>query len=698
MACGAATFDAAEPLFQIRPTMDKAAKIAEAGPAEIAFAARIVVGCNHATSPNSPSLQVVTDSIGHWHGLCDRTHCESKVQRMIAQNVAILPPEIKAPPAQLPGGQAIGTFVNHFAAATSAKFNAPNYLSGSTALSTSLSWHKLAAKNDNATNIPSPPSNQANPPQSATPQNNQAAAVPSANANNSNNSGANTASPSGTATNAATPALAPATTTGQVQLAAALGTGTTIQLGSPAQIGSANQFTVAAGTNNNQPGTSPANASTTPTNAVPTSAAPTSVSPTQAATNQASTTAVLIAQQGVASAANAASALIPPPGLSALQSPALQAATAAANQFGPNGPTSTTTQPVGRGLTGTANQLLAAAAASTQNATQAAPNAAQAGAASATTGTGASTSTDSNPAHPGAAELNARVVAGATTLIAQSNASAVSAAKDLLQPNNANAGTLPPTSTAGTVPLDKTHTSSGIATTGSDGGLPTSATATLNGQLGELHGFTAALTRSATSSRDPMSDLPADSTKQVVAASADGGTTSPASSSMLTTTTQTNGTVDTPASAAVTDASMRSNFAAIPASEQVAIHLNQAAKNGSDEIQIQLKPASLGAIDVKLSVNHDGRLTAVISADRSDTLHLLKQDASSLQQSLRDAGFNADSSSLSFNLRSDTQSFAQNGSQQGNTTSQNAVLADDTPAKLAAYAPRQHSGTIDIQA
>jgi flagellar hook-length control protein FliK len=611
---------------------------------------------------------------------------------MIAQNVAILPPEIKAPPAQLPGGQAIGTFVNHFAAATSANFNAPNKLYGSTALSTSLPWHKLAAKNDNATNNPSPPSNQTNPAQSATPQNNQAPATPSAHTDNSNNGAANTANPSGTATTAATPALAPTTTIGQVQLAAALGTGTTIQLGSPAQIGSANQFAVSAGTNNNQSSTNSANASTAPT-----TAAPTSVSPTQAAANQANTAAVFIAQQSVASATNAANALNLPQGLSTLQSPAVQAATTAANQFGPNGPTSTTNQTAGRGLTGAANQLLAAAAAAGQSANQAAPNAAQTAAASATIGAGASTSTNSNLAHPGAAELNARVVAGATTLIAQSNAAAVGAAKDLLQANSTNAGTMLPTSTAATVPFDKTHASSGIAAPSSDGGSSTGATTTLNGQLGELRGFAAALTRSATPTRDAVSDLPADNSKQVGATSADGGTTSPASSSALTPTTQTNATADTPTSAA-TDASMRSNFTAMPASEQVAIQLKQAAKNGSDEIQIQLKPASLGAIDVKLNVNHDGRLTAVISADRADTLHLLKQDASSLQQSLRDAGFNADSSSLSFNLRSDTQSFAQNGSPQGNATSPTAVLADDTPAKLAAYGPRQHSGTIDIQA
>ena len=98
----------------------------------------------------------------------------------------------------------------------------------------------------------------------------------------------------------------------------------------------------------------------------------------------------------------------------------------------------------------------------------------------------------------------------------------------------------------------------------------------------------------------------------------------------------------------------------LPAYEQVAINLKQAAQSGTDRIEIQLKPASLGAIAVKLDVTHDGRITAVISADRSDTLNMLRQDSAALQQALRDAGLQADAGSLSFNLRGDAQSFAQN--------------------------------------
>lgn len=136
----------------------------------------------------------------------------------------------------------------------------------------------------------------------------------------------------------------------------------------------------------------------------------------------------------------------------------------------------------------------------------------------------------------------------------------------------------------------------------------------------------------------------------------------------------------------------------LPVFEQVAFNLKQAAQNGSDHIEIQLKPASLGAINVKLDVSHDGRITAVISADRSDTLHMLRQDASGLQQALRDAGLQADSGSLSFNLRGDAQSFAQNQSGPQSGGGGASLTATASTASIGdAQTLRRHDGALDIQ-
>jgi flagellar hook-length control protein FliK len=131
--------------------------------------------------------------------------------------------------------------------------------------------------------------------------------------------------------------------------------------------------------------------------------------------------------------------------------------------------------------------------------------------------------------------------------------------------------------------------------------------------------------------------------------------------------------------------------------EQVAVSLRQAAKSGDDHIQIQLQPAELGAIAVKLNVNHDGRVTMVVSADRSDTLNMLQQDSATLTQALRDAGLQADSSSLSFNLRGFQMN--QQASQGGSSWRDTALTSDsDDLGAVATVAStlRRHSGALDI--
>jgi flagellar hook-length control protein FliK len=133
--------------------------------------------------------------------------------------------------------------------------------------------------------------------------------------------------------------------------------------------------------------------------------------------------------------------------------------------------------------------------------------------------------------------------------------------------------------------------------------------------------------------------------------------------------------------------------------EQVAINVHQAVKSGTDHIQIQLQPADLGTIDVKLNVNHDGRVTVVVSADRSDTLNLLQQDAGSLTQALRDAGLQADNSSLSFNLRGGFQFQQQQSAGSSGGSRDGAYPSDgDGGDVIAAPLPtlRRHAGALDI--
>ena len=84
---------------------------------------------------------------------------------------------------------------------------------------------------------------------------------------------------------------------------------------------------------------------------------------------------------------------------------------------------------------------------------------------------------------------------------------------------------------------------------------------------------------------------------------------------------------------------------------QVAVHIQKAVAQGQDRINIQLKPAELGRVEIRLDVAQDGRVSAMITAERPETLDLLQRDARALQSALQDAGLQTNSNSLSFALK-----------------------------------------------
>jgi flagellar hook-length control protein FliK len=88
-----------------------------------------------------------------------------------------------------------------------------------------------------------------------------------------------------------------------------------------------------------------------------------------------------------------------------------------------------------------------------------------------------------------------------------------------------------------------------------------------------------------------------------------------------------------------------------PATEQVAVHIAKASAEGVDKINVKLKPAALGSVEVQIDLASDGRVQVAVSADRADTLELLQRDVRALERALGDAGLQTDQQSFSFNLR-----------------------------------------------
>ncbi|MBU2091519.1 MAG: flagellar hook-length control protein FliK [Alphaproteobacteria bacterium] len=99
----------------------------------------------------------------------------------------------------------------------------------------------------------------------------------------------------------------------------------------------------------------------------------------------------------------------------------------------------------------------------------------------------------------------------------------------------------------------------------------------------------------------------------------------------------------------------------MPLSNQVAIQLHNAAKDDVRRITIHLRPEQLGKVEVSMEVDQSGRLQAVISADKPETLDWLRRDAQHLERALQDAGMKTDQGSLSFNLRGEQQNNTEPG-------------------------------------
>jgi hypothetical protein len=298
-------------------------------------------------------------------------------------------------------------------------------------------------------------------------------------------------------------------------------------------------------------------------------------------------------------------------------------------------------------------------------------------------GADAGTNPNANATILGADALNARIAAGAPALTAQTNAAMSASSAHLLQAQDPHDQFGPGTPEVPGAEAVKAATP-----------LPAQPPANLappsDLQASLTHPQpTAASGSFAGGSADTMADQQKNDDKS------DGDMSGTTSTSLLAPPS----TTAAPSAPAQAAAVVQTTAPYVPVGEQIAANVKQAFANNNNEIRIELKPASLGAIDVKLKFGHDGHVTAVITADRSDTLNMLKQDQGNLQQSLRDAGINADSGSLSFNLRGDAQSFAQNSSGGNGQPGSRSHQGGDDSSLTANAAPtsRAHSGSLNIE-
>jgi flagellar hook-length control protein FliK len=130
----------------------------------------------------------------------------------------------------------------------------------------------------------------------------------------------------------------------------------------------------------------------------------------------------------------------------------------------------------------------------------------------------------------------------------------------------------------------------------------------------------------------------------------------------------------------------------------VAIEIAGKALAGKNHFEIRLDPPELGRIEVRLNVDRDGNVTSRMIVDRTDTLDLLRRDASGLERALQDAGLKTSDNGLQYSLRD--QSAQQQQSERADDTAR-LVVEDDMPPAIDA-APRSYNrlaglgGGVDI--
>ena len=118
-----------------------------------------------------------------------------------------------------------------------------------------------------------------------------------------------------------------------------------------------------------------------------------------------------------------------------------------------------------------------------------------------------------------------------------------------------------------------------------------------------------------------------------------------------------------------------------PAAAQIAVHIVRAAADGVSRFNVQMHPAELGRVEVKLEVSRDGTVHARVFADRQETVDQLQRDSRALERALQDAGLKADSQNLHFSLRG-----GQNGRDlpENRGSAKNGGHMADDPAEVAA--------------
>ncbi|WP_083825569.1 flagellar hook-length control protein FliK [Citromicrobium sp. JLT1363] len=130
---------------------------------------------------------------------------------------------------------------------------------------------------------------------------------------------------------------------------------------------------------------------------------------------------------------------------------------------------------------------------------------------------------------------------------------------------------------------------------------------------------------------------------------------------------------------------------------QLGVEIARQSVDGRDSLTIRLDPVEMGEIQIRLQFDDRGTMRALVSAESSAALEMLRRDSADLARALGDAGVRTDGQSFQFEARSHGRGDQQGQHRRPDTPAQpDAALAetdDDSPApphRLRA------SGSLDL--
>lgn len=109
--------------------------------------------------------------------------------------------------------------------------------------------------------------------------------------------------------------------------------------------------------------------------------------------------------------------------------------------------------------------------------------------------------------------------------------------------------------------------------------------------------------------------------------------------------------------------------------ENLGLTIAAKSADGKRLFEIRLDPPELGRVEVKMTMDDNGKTHVVLTVDKPQTLHMLQRDASDLTRSLADAGIDMSEGDLSFSLRDGREQQDTGGYERGKALSVTAEIA-----------------------